>query len=132
MNVKVEFLGDRGMTKWRLFCKGRKKSSMPEMNMERINRTFKPASCSSYEDLLVKCQDALAAWSGRREEAWRLGLQGKELGAELVRLQANFAKAYAHLQKHTRECALCEFVANFGTDAPLMARSSTVNETKPA
>jgi hypothetical protein len=84
--------------------------------MENQSKAFKAEFCSAYEDLLAQCQDALAAWSARREEAWHLGLQGKELGAELTRLQANFAKSYARLQKHTHECALCEFVANLGEE----------------
>jgi hypothetical protein len=67
--------------------------------------------CGRYEELLADSQKALQAWSNRREQAWQMGLRGKELGGELIRLQANFAKCYAALQKHKRECALCEFVA---------------------
>lgn len=99
--------------------------------MENENGTFKPAFCSTYEDLLAKCQDALAEWSTRREEAWRLGLQGKELGAELVGLQAKFAKSYANLQKHTHECPLCEFLANLGAQESPAVRLVNSNESRP-
>jgi hypothetical protein len=80
------------------------------METEIYTESSKTVFCSRYEEMLTECQNALAAWSTRREEAWRMGLRGKELGGELVRLQADFAKSYARLQKHTRECALCDFV----------------------
>jgi DNA repair exonuclease SbcCD ATPase subunit len=99
--------------------------------MENGNRTFKPAFCSTYEDLLAKCQEALFAWSTRREEASRLGIQGKELGAELVRLQANFAKSYASLQKHTRECPVCEFVAHLEAEGFPIVQLVNSNESHP-
>ena len=65
---------------------------------------------------MVECQNALEAWAKRREEAWQMGWHGKEIGGELVRLQAAFAKSYAVLQKHTRECPLCEFVSKIAKD----------------
>jgi hypothetical protein len=100
--------------------------------MKNENRAFKPAFCDTYEDLLAKCQEALSTWSVRREEAWHLGLQGKEIGAELVRLQANFAKSYARLQRHTHECPLCEFVADYlGNTAPTVQLVSS-SESQPA
>jgi hypothetical protein len=34
----------------------------------------------------------------------------KEVGGELLRLQANYAKAYARLEQHNRDCDLCQFV----------------------
>jgi hypothetical protein len=71
---------------------------------------FKTSFCDRYEELLVKCQVALERWTQRREEAWQLGLRGRALGGELVRLQADFAKSYAVLQRHVKECPLCEFV----------------------
>jgi len=67
--------------------------------------------CTEYEGMLDECQNALTTWSTRREESWRMGLRGRELGAELVRLQANFAKAYARLQKHIHECPVCAYVS---------------------
>jgi hypothetical protein len=98
-------------------------------------RPFKTAFCSKYEEMLGECQLALGAWAKRREEAWQLGLSGRELGAELMRLQADFAKSYARLQKHTRECVLCEFQSKMisnevSTLRPYEAKSS--QETRPA
>jgi hypothetical protein len=72
--------------------------------------------CNRYEKLLADCQKALQIWSNRREQAWQMGLRGKELGGELVRLQADFAKSYAVLQKHKRQCVLCEIVARLADD----------------
>lgn len=68
--------------------------------------------CSKYEELLQLCQHALDSWAKRREEASELGLHGKELGDELIRLQADFAKSYAVLRKHKQQCSLCQFAAN--------------------
>ena len=99
--------------------------------MENQSRAFKPEFCGTYEDLLANCQDALAAWSARREEAWHLGLQGKEPGAELIRLQANFAKSYARLQQHTHECPLCEFVSHLGREETSTAQLVNSNESQP-
>ena len=80
--------------------------------METKNQTgmlkSKTTFCDQYEKLLSVCQKALESWATRREQAWHMGLRGKELGGELIRLQANFAKAYAVLQQHTHECPLCE------------------------
>jgi hypothetical protein len=81
------------------------------MNIEKEGLTFKTSFCDEYEELLIQSQEALESWSNRQEEIQRLGLQGKEVGSELTRLQANFAKAYARLQRHTHECVLCQLVS---------------------
>ncbi len=87
--------------------------------MENQMDPFKqPTFCSKYERLLEQCQRALETWSTRREEAWQMGLRGKELGSELIRLPADFAKSYAVLQKHVRECALCEFESKIVNSIP--------------
>jgi hypothetical protein len=88
--------------------------------MENQSGPFKqPTCCSKYERLLEQCKRALLEiWATRREEAWQMGLRGKELGSELVRLQADFAKSYAVLQKHVRECALCEFESKIVNSIP--------------
>jgi hypothetical protein len=76
------------------------------------NHEFKTAFCTRYEEMLVDSKEALEAWTKRREAVWDLGLRGKDYGGELIRLQANFAGAYARLEKHSRECVLCSFVKN--------------------
>jgi len=63
--------------------------------------------CDQYEKLLNACEQALTAWSVRSEELRRIHLTGVEVGGELLRLQANFAKAYALLRRHTERCERC-------------------------
>ena len=82
-----------------------------ETNASKGTQESSGIFCNRYEQLLTESQKALQIWANRREQAWQMGLRGKELGGELVRLQADFAKSYAALQKHKRECSLCEFVA---------------------
>lgn len=80
------------------------------MNTEREGLTFKTSFCEQYEELLVQSRQALETWSNRQQEILQLGLHGKDVGDELIRLQANFAKAYARLRQHVRDCPACEFV----------------------
>jgi hypothetical protein len=104
------------------------------MNTEKERLDFKTSFCSKYEELLVECQNALEVWAKRREEAWQMGWHGKEIGGELVHLQATFAKSYAVLQKHTRECPLCEFVSKIAKDDPSPSPYVTVmhHHSRPA
>jgi hypothetical protein len=73
--------------------------------------SFRTAVCKEYEQLLQECQHALEIWRHRRDEATEAHLSGKEIGDELQRLQANYAKAYSILKKHDKECQLCQFVS---------------------
>jgi aspartyl/asparaginyl beta-hydroxylase (cupin superfamily) len=102
------------------------------MNTNKEQRPFKTAFCATYEEMLVECQKALETWARRREEAWQLGLRGKELGGELVRLQADFAKSYSRLQKHTRECSLCAFVAKISNENHQVPYVVTADNSRPA
>ena len=72
---------------------------------------FNTAVCNDYERLLKKCETALQIWDERREEICRARLSGKEVGDELLRLQADFARAYRVLRRHTDNCDLCRFVS---------------------
>lgn len=72
---------------------------------------YKTAFCSSYERLLCACVQSLEAWRNRREEIANSGLRSKEAGDELMRLQADYAKAYSRLEKHKDNCELCHFVS---------------------
>jgi hypothetical protein len=104
-----------------------------EMGIQQKEKlSFKTSFCGKYEELLVQSQNALEVWANRREEAWQMGLRGRELGGELIRLQADFAKAYARLQKHTHECPLCEFVANIAKEDSQAAYLITSQESRPA
>jgi hypothetical protein len=60
------------------------------------------------------CQDALERWRRRREEISAAGLSGKQIADELLRLQADYAKAYSRLEKHEDDCELCRFVSKIG------------------
>ena len=70
---------------------------------------FQVSACGQHDQLLARYQQALEAWAKLRETSWNLGLHGKELTGELLRLQAEFARAYTLLHQHTRECLLCRF-----------------------
>jgi hypothetical protein len=93
---------------------------------------FKTSFCEDYEELLGKCQNALETWTARREQAWDMGMRGRALGGELVRLQADFAKSYAVLQKHVRECPLCEFVSRIANQNTETADEALVHQIRPA
>lgn len=75
---------------------------------------FKTAFCPEYEELLVRSHECLEKWEALRQEAWNMGLRGRELGGDLIHLQSEFARSFSALQKHIRECRLCAFVATVG------------------
>jgi len=75
---------------------------------------FRTAVCSDYETLLKECQHALRAWKDRREEIVRRGLRGKRAGDELQKLQADYARAYNRLERHSRACPVCRFMTELG------------------
>jgi hypothetical protein len=68
----------------------------------------KLAICGQHDLLQERYQKAMEAWATLREESWHLGLRGKELNGELLRLQGEFARSYAQLHKHSRECLMCQ------------------------
>lgn len=76
--------------------------------------SFKTAVCTEHEKLLIVCQKALEIWRTRREEVSASGLSGKPIADELLRLQADYAKAYSRLEKHEDNCELCRFVSKIG------------------
>jgi hypothetical protein len=43
-------------------------------------------------------------------------LSGKEVGDEMLRLQADYAKAYTVLRKHVSKCAICQFFLRKSTE----------------
>jgi hypothetical protein len=76
--------------------------------------SFKTAICSDYEKLLFACQKALEVWRERREEVVTNGFACKETANELLRLQADYARAYSRLEGHDDRCPLCRFVSKIG------------------
>lgn len=72
---------------------------------------YKTAFCSTYERLLCACAQSLDAWRDLREEIASSCLRSEEAGDDLIRLQADYAKAYSRLEKHKDNCELCRFVS---------------------
>jgi len=70
--------------------------------------------CETYQGLLEDCEIARQEWNERRAEISELGLRGKGIDDELRRLQAKFAKSYAMVGNHLRDCGSCESAR--GTD----------------
>ena len=73
---------------------------------------YKTAVCTEYETLLLFSQKALETWRNRRDEFTRVGLRDKKVADELVRLQADYAKAYSRLMLHEGDCEICSFFSN--------------------
>jgi hypothetical protein len=71
---------------------------------------IKTTVCGEYQKLLEESQSALEIWNEHRAEICQCCLIGKEAGDELLRLQANFARAYAVLQRHSQDCPFCRLV----------------------
>ncbi len=61
-----------------------------------------------------------------------MGLRGRALGGELVRLQADFAKSYSVLQKHVRECAMCEFMRRLASENSETPDEVLTHQVRPA
>jgi len=76
--------------------------------------SFNTTICRDYEILANKCMRAMVTWRSRREEMLLSGLTGKKAAEGLLRLQADYAKAYSRLEKHEAECELCRFVSKVG------------------
>ena len=66
--------------------------------------------CSEYQRLLDACVSAREIWKKHRANIYRYRLVGKETGDELLRLQANYARAYYVLQHHAQQCPRCRSV----------------------
>jgi hypothetical protein len=89
----------------------------------------KIAACSEYERLLEECQEALETWNQQRAEIYDSGLRGKRIDDELRRLQAKFARAYALLQNHAKNCMSCEFESrDEGSDSGNKSRGFAEHE----
>ena len=76
--------------------------------------SFRTAICTDYENLLFACQKALEDLRSRREAVAAQGFVNKQTADELVRLQANYARAYSRLESHDDDCGLCRFVSKIG------------------
>lgn len=95
------------------------------MDTEFDEPLLKASFCTEHDLLLARYQHALEAWAKRREEAWRMGLRGKERSGELMRLQGEFARSYAALHKHSRECSFCRIDKGLSSRDPEPLRISS-------
>ncbi len=97
----------------------------------------KTAICNKYQTLLEECERALAIWNEHRAEISQSRLVGKEAGDELLRLQANYARAYTVLQNHAHNCSFCQLVSRLegrdseNTSMPSLTAISTF-ERRPS
>ena len=73
--------------------------------------SYKTAVCAQYEILLKECEAARENFDEQREEIRTFQPRDKKFGDQLLRLQANYAKAYNALRKHVRSCEICQFFA---------------------
>jgi hypothetical protein len=80
----------------------------------KSDRSLKTAVCFEDERLLIACQEALEKWRSRRENIATSRPSNKALANDLLRLQADYAKAYARLEKHEDNCEICCFVSKIG------------------
>ncbi len=88
------------------------------------------AVCSKYQRLLEESQSALEVWKEQRSENCQSPLIGKEAVDKLLRLQANFARAYAVLQRHARNCLRCQLVSRIeGCDSE--SNSDALSDSRP-
>jgi hypothetical protein len=78
-----------------------------QLSVNTVNTTV----CSGYQRLLEESQRALETWNEHRAEVLHSRVIAKEAGDELLRWQANYARAYTVLQNHPRICSLCQLVA---------------------
>jgi hypothetical protein len=85
--------------------------------------------CGEYERLLEQSRHALENWDRLRAEVLRSHLVKREVGDELVCLQTKFARAYAVLQKHTRNCWSCRLMAPIEKHEAEINSNADVNET---
>jgi hypothetical protein len=72
--------------------------------------SFKTVACSTYEPLLQRCMATLEVLASRRQEICEARSGDEESGAELLRLQADYAKSYNDLRKHVGRCEICQAV----------------------
>ncbi len=64
--------------------------------------------CSLHDRLVEDCETARDQWNERRAEIAGVGLRGKGIDDELRSLQARFARSYAMVRNHLRDCDRCQ------------------------
>lgn len=69
------------------------------------------AICTEHQRLLEECQRALEIWNDHRAEFCEFRFFRKEVGDELLRLQARCIRAHTMLQNHERNCSRCRLAS---------------------
>ena len=78
--------------------------------------------CPEYQRLLNECQEALFSWQQRAALIARNTQVGPKATAEVRRLQSNYRRAYALLDRHEHACADCQYVSKIsGLDFECMS-----------
>ena len=76
------------------------------------------AGCREHQLLLGECQRTLDIWNRQRVEFCQFRFVQREAGDELLRFEANFARASNVLLNHERNCSLCQRASRIeGRDA---------------
>src|SRR5882724_9759946 len=107
LRISFALKSARHCVAWAYEC-GQTRAQLPvssnpvEDRMFRDDLDIKPAACEEYEELLKTSHVALNEWNNGRAAIRRSGRKGRSADNELRMLQANFAKAYAALQTHSR------------------------------
>jgi hypothetical protein len=70
--------------------------------------TTETGTCETHAGLLEDFEVARDEWNARRTEISNSGLRGKRIDDELRCLQARFARSYALVLNHLRDCSSCE------------------------
>jgi hypothetical protein len=66
--------------------------------------------CTEHERLRAECERALETWNERRA-TFSQSRPAREAGDELLGLQVKYARAYTILQRHERNCSLCQLAS---------------------
>lgn len=85
--------------------------------------------CPQYESLLDSCQKALVTWQQRRRLYEQASFAGSRASEELMRLQTNYARAYALLESHEHTCRTCQYVSKIG-GLDFESMSSVLNQRR--
>ena len=93
------------------------------------NKPSVQALCPEYQKLLNEEQVALSNWTKGRAEIHESSRQGRDTHNELRTLQASFANAWALLQFHEHDCAVCQLIA-FLDDAHTGANAGTLQQLR--
>ncbi len=95
-----------------------------------MNNQFSVEAAGCREHQLGECQRTLEIWNQQRAEFCQFRFVQREAGDELLRFEANFARAYSVFENHERNCSLCQRASRIeGRDAQNSSHLLSGNET---